>query len=410
MSVGIQKNNMEAQLNFDDIRPYTDSEISEVIEELLRDNEFLFAIKSLRLRWIPSTLFPLFRPLLRWRLRKYASQFKTVADFQLVVETYLQRCMDQTSDALIYTGEDNLDSDRQYLFISNHRDIVMDPALCNLALHRIGRETVRIAIGDNLLSKQFAEHLMRINKSFIVKRAQDNKREWLRELKKLSSYIQKSLRIDNECVWIAQREGRAKDGVDVSDPALIKMLTLSKPKEQPFAEAVAQLNILPIAVSYEWDPCDQAKARELAAKQENGDYQKTEHEDIESIAAGIQGYKGRVDLSFGSPIRGDFESPEEAAKAIDEQILQMYRIQPSHLAAYRQSNGVVPASITETYSDEVLSRAQRELTRRAEQLTKVEAEILLKTYANPVVSRLKLLEKLAGTVSDRAGADGAAVV
>ena len=393
MSIGIRKNSMTDTQNFEDIRPYTDAEIPAVFTELLNDDEFLRGIVALRFSWMPTFIYPFFKPILKWRLSQYAEQFKTVADFQNTVETYLQRAMDSTSDSLVFIGEDKLELDKQYLFISNHRDIVMDPALCNIAIHRIGRKTHRIAIGDNLLSKPFAEHLMRINKSFIVKRAVGSGREKLRELKKLSAYIRHSISVDSECVWIAQREGRAKNGIDSSDPALIKMLTLAKSKTESFSEAIQKLNIMPVAVSYEWDPCDLAKARELATKQENGEYLKTEHEDIESIAAGIQGFKGAVRLAFGEPLTGEYESAEEVARDIDDQILSMYQIHASNLSAYRKIFNQLPDGITEDYSEEQLAAADAVLAARTSQLSESEATILLKTYANPVISRLKLMEE-----------------
>ena len=384
---------MTENLNFDDIRPYTDAEIPEVVASLVDDEEFMRALAAIRFGGMPSFLFPLLKPVLRWRLRQYSTQFKTIDDFQNSVEAYLQRAMDSTSDSLVFVGDDRMESTKQYLFISNHRDIVLDPALSNLALHRAGRKTHRIAIGDNLLSKPFASKLMRINKSFIVKRAVGSGRERLRELKKLSSYIRYSLSKDNECVWIAQSEGRAKDGVDSSDPALIKMLTLGKPKAESFSKAIRDLNILPIAVSYEWDPCDLAKARELAVLEKNGEYLKAEHEDIDSIAAGIQGFKGAVQLTFGEPLVDDYESPEEVARAIDEQILAMYKIHASNLSAYRKVFGQLPKGIVETYSDEKLSAADAMLDARTAQLSKSEGAILIQAYANPVVRRLKLVEE-----------------
>ena len=242
---------------------------------------------------------------------------------------------------------------------------------------------------------------MRINKSFIVKRGAGSGREKLRELKKLSSYIRHSITTDDECVWIAQREGRAKDGVDSSDPALIKMLALAKSKTESFSEAIQKLNIMPVAVSYEWDPCDLAKTRELAAKQENGEYLKAEHEDIESIAAGIQGFKGAVRLVFGESLMGDYESAEEVARDIDEQILSMYQIHASNLSAYRKIFGQLPDGITETYSEEQLAAADTILAARTSQLSDSEATIFLKTYANPVISRLKILEERPENVGSR---------
>ena len=171
---------MTSVSEFEDIRPYQDDEVPAAMRALVEDNEFLFAIKSIRLGWLPNWLFPLFRPWLKHRLKRYMSRFNGVRDFQLSIESYIDRNIETTSDGLDVQGEDSLRADTSYLFISNHRDIVMDPAYCNIAVHRAGRDTCRIAIGDNLLSKPFVERLMRANKSFIVKRATGGGREWLK--------------------------------------------------------------------------------------------------------------------------------------------------------------------------------------------------------------------------------------
>lgn len=380
-----------AELNYDDIRPYSDEELPAIFEALLKDEEFLAVIKWLQLKWLPGFLFPLVRPFVRSRLREHTKALQTVSDFQNSVESHLQRCMEKTADQFTVSGTEGLDPDCQYLFVSNHRDIVMDPALCNLALHQAGRTTCRIAIGDNLLSKPFAEHLMRINKSFIVKRTFASNREKLKELKKLSSYIRKSVVEDLEAVWIAQSEGRAKNGIDRSDPTLIKMLALSKSKEQSFGEAVRQLNIIPVSVSYEWDPCDVAKARELASKTANGEYLKAEHEDIESISAGIRGRKGNVRIEFGQRLTGEYDSAEEVAEALDEQIIGMYQIHASHIAAYRKLNKEVPSGYASFYASDVVDAADEQLEERIRGLSEEEADILLHAYANPITSRMEII-------------------
>ena len=381
--------------DFDDIRPYGDEEVSGALRALVNDDEFLMAIKSVRISWLPNVLFPLIRPLLRHQLRKSTAKLDTVLDFQMRIESYIDHNIEKTSDGLDIQGQENLDPQKSYLFVSNHRDIVMDPAYCNIAVHRAGRKTCRIAIGDNLLSKPYVERLMRANKSFIVKRAMGGGRELLRELKKLSTYIRNSVTEDDETVWIAQKEGRAKDGIDSSDPALIKMLALSKTKGQSFNDAITQLNVLPLAVSYEWDPCDIAKAKELAAISDSGEYEKSEHEDIQSIAAGIEGYKGHVTLAFGRPLVGEYLTPEEVAETIDEQIIRMYRIHPSNIAAYAEIEGPVPYELLSQYQEEDIARASKMLKERSRDLNPKEVEFLYKAYANPVVSRLNLLGRSA---------------
>ena len=386
---------MHSESEFDDIRPYTDEEVPGALRKLVDDEEFLLAIKAVRFPWLPNILFPVARPLIRHRIRQSTKNLTTVKDFQLIIERYIDHNIETTSDGLDIQGQEGLDPEKSYLFISNHRDIVMDPAYCNIAVHRAKRDTCRVAIGDNLLTKTFVELLMRVNKSFLVKRATGGGRELLRELKRLSSYIRKSVREDNETVWLAQREGRAKDGVDASDPALIKMLALSKAKGQSFNEAIRELNILPLAVSYEWDPCDTAKARELAARSDSGEYEKAEHEDFESIAAGIQGYKGHISLNFGRLLVGEYLTPEEVAETIDEQIIRMYRIHPSNIAAYAHSVGAVPYELLSQYDEQDIARASAILKERSEGLNAKEVKFLYEAYANPVVSRLNLVDRSA---------------
>ena len=370
--------------DYDDIRPYSDAELPGILQKLLADVDFLQALKALKAPWLPDSLAFVWRPMLRFKLARYFASIRSIADLQNLVERALEQSLEASTDGFRVQGGENLQADREYVFISNHRDIVLDPALCNLALHRLGRKTCRIAIGDNLLTKPFAEHLMRVNKSFIVKRSVSSGRAWFLEMKKLSTYIRKSVHADGEPVWIAQREGRAKDGIDQSDPALIKMLALSKQKPQSFAEAIRELNIVPVAISYEWDPCDVAKACELASKAENGVYEKAEHEDIASIARGIQGEKGLVSFHFGEMLDADFENPEQVAEAIDAQIHRMYAIHPSNLAACQELGESIPEDIAAEVDPTKIAAAQATLIGRTEALSSAEKSFLLHAYANPV--------------------------
>src|SRR5690606_30812757 len=220
--------------------------------------------------------------------------------------------------------------------ISNHRDIAMDPAFVNLARHQRRMDTVRIAIGDNLLSKPFASDLMRINKSFIVKRSATGRREKLAALTTLSRYIRHSILVDRACVWIAQREGRAKNGVDRTETALVKMLALGRDRAQPFGEAIAALNLVPVSIAYCFDPCDLDKARELHERETTGSYQKRPHEDLASIYKGIVGDKGAVHVAFGEPLAAPLADDDEVAAWLDRQIVGRYRLQPTNLIAWRR--------------------------------------------------------------------------
>ena len=246
---------------FADIRPYRDDEVAPVLERLLADDEFLGAIASLRMGRVAALVPALVRPLVRFGLAREVRGVKDIGGVQDIIKRYMDRMIESTTGGFGISGLEQLDPERPYLFMSNHRDIAMDPAFTNYALHQGGRETVRIAIGDNLLTTPWASDLMRLNKSFIVKRSVSGPRELLAASKNLANYIQHSLQVENAPIWIAQREGRAKDGVDRTEPAIIKMLSLSRDKRNAeFGEHIGKLNIVPVSISYELDPCDALKA------------------------------------------------------------------------------------------------------------------------------------------------------
>ncbi|NNC55548.1 MAG: cytochrome C oxidase Cbb3, partial [Pseudomonadales bacterium] len=249
--------------NYDDIRPYNDDEASAVLRRVIADNEFIDLVGGLRFPLWYSRLRWLLRPLVRHHFRRKIRDLRSIEEVQLVVEQYVERMLEHTTTDFSVVGLNKHSLATPHLFISNHRDITLDPALTNYAIHHEGGDTLRIAIGDNLLSKPYASDLMRLNKSFIVRRKISKPRELLASLKILSRYIWHSLHVDNENVWIAQREGRAKNGMDRTEPAIIKMLAIARPKELGFADYINSLRIVPVSISYEFDPCDALKAHEL---------------------------------------------------------------------------------------------------------------------------------------------------
>lgn len=321
---------MNAQ-NFDDIRPYDDAEVPAAIEQLIQDPEFLDAI--IQYRWGIKGLFGrLLKPVVTWALRHKLKKFTTVQQVQRHVALFLEQTLKRTSQGVSWSGLEQLDPKQSYLFICNHRDIAMDPALVNWCLHQNGFNTCRIAIGDNLLKKACVTILMRLNKSFIVRRSAKGPREMLKALSQLSAYISYSLQ-QGENIWIAQKEGRAKDGNDATDPAILKMFYMTgKQQGIEFKEYMQQLRIVPVSLSYEFDPCDSAKANELWQRDSQGDYQKGEFEDIDSIIRGITGNKGRIHVHFGQ-LTDSFETPEQLAQQIDQQIYQGYQLYPINHAA-----------------------------------------------------------------------------
>ena len=206
----------------------------------------------------------------------------------------------------------------------------------NYALMKHAWATAHIAIGDNLLQNDVVADLMRLNKSFIVKRSAESNREKLRELQRLSAYVRDSMAAGHS-IWIAQREGRAKDNRDQTDTAVLKMLALSGRDEKlPFADAMRRLNPVPVVVQYEWDPCDAMKARELVALDTHGSYEKKPGEDTSSMLTGLRGHKGRVRISFGQPMMADdMQDAATMAVCADEQMLAMSQVFPANYAALR---------------------------------------------------------------------------
>lgn len=378
---------------FDEIRPYNDDEIRPVINQLINDNECVDAIIHLALPTLGKWISPIARTFARSKLRAKTADVKTVTDCQNVMKKYLGREIDRTIDHLSVGGLDKLDKSAAYLFISNHRDIVMDPALVNWTIAERDHTTLRVAIGDNLLTKPFASHLMRMNKSFIVKRSATSPREKFKAAKLLSQYIHLSVTDDNENVWIAQREGRAKDGIDVSNQAIISMLALSKPKPKAFSEFLKELRIVPVTISYEYDPCDQAKARELYAIEKNGSYIKGEQEDVQSIATGITGFKGNVHVQFGE-INGDTsENPEQMTQYLDKVMLENYILHPSNCIAYEMLEKKTPKlPVGESHSAFDASDfdfQRKQFQQRVDNIPAELRETFLRGYANVVYRKLQ---------------------
>ncbi|MEH6576668.1 MAG: 1-acyl-sn-glycerol-3-phosphate acyltransferase [Amphritea sp.] len=363
---------------YQNIRPYYDREVCGVLNKLIRDDEFISAITRYQFPRIASWFGWFLKPAVRIYLAQKLDEVNTVQDFQMLVAGYMEKMIARSTTRLSCSGFESLDEDEAYLFVSNHRDIAMDPAFVNWVLYQNDRNTARIAIGDNLLRKPAVSDLMRLNKSFIVNRSAKG-REVLTALGQLSSYIDYSLVHDEENVWIAQREGRAKDGNDVTDPAILKMFYMTHRKQRSFSEFLERVRIVPVSISYEFDPCDAAKAKELDAKQQVGNYEKSEYEDIESIVQGITGNKGHVHVTFGEVITGK-DTPDALAAEIDRQIVDNYYLHPSNLIA---------AGIE---SEEITEQDRNLFAQRMQGLEPAAAEILRQMYANPVINKRKQQE------------------
>ncbi len=377
---------------FAEIRPFHDGEVPQVVGRLKADAEFVRTITRLKFKRVPRSLAVLLRPLVRLVLARELAGVRDVASLQQLVEVYMTRMIEQTTSGLTVSGLESLSPRQPYLFISNHRDIVLDPAFTNYALYHHGHATVRIAIGDNLLTRPYVSDLMRLNKSFIVKRSATAPRQVLKATRELSAYIRHSIVEDRAPVWIAQREGRAKDGLDRTEPAIIKMLMMSRDRGQVFGEHIAALNIVPVAISYELDPCDGLKAAELYQAAQGGPYQKAEHEDMVSIATGISGAKGRVHVAFGQPLGADLESPEAVAEALNRQIARHYALRGTNLLAYRRLHGSSAALPQHDTSTED-SCDPGQFQARIQALPEAHRTYALAIYANAVISKLHYAEQ-----------------
>lgn len=306
----------------------------------------------------------------------------SISSMQLkVVKPVAERILAMSSSGLTISGFDWLaeQDGRGYLFISNHRDIVLDPALMIYAIDIQGYRSVQIAVGDNLLSSPLVTQLIRANRSFVVRRNLP-KKEQIEASTKLSAYIWQQIQT-GQSVWIAQREGRAKDGNDVTNPALISMLYLSQRGNMFLPEFVRKMNIVPVSISYEFDPCDEMKANELRTTETSGRYEKAKGEDLLAIVQGITGFKGHIHIAFGQPLNRRFFRAKDVARELDRQIIENYRLWPSNLVADELLNND-PARVTLEERERFLERIHR----WAENLR----PYLLRMYANPVQNKKKL--------------------
>lgn len=401
--------------NFDDIRPYRDHEVRDVIDKLLSEPNLVNTMLRYKFPslwgWAeqPLSLF------VRWLIQRELKDVHTVNDFQLLIAKYLEANIKKTTSGFSHSGLDKLDPNQSYTFISNHRDIAMDPAFVNIALHRSQQDTVEIAIGDNLLANPLVSDLMRLNKSFTVQRSVEGVKNKFKAFSHLSSYIDERL-ANQSSIWIAQREGRAKDGLDKTDPAIIKMLAIhGKRQRWSFSETINKLNIVPVSISYEFDPCDLYKAEELRSTETTGQYEKAEGEDVRSIIDGISKPKGKVHVSFGTPLTGEFESAEAVSELIDQQVLSNYKLHVSNLVAFEQLD--IRAMLKSRMQNDNLKHVQEkaqlalqkwrsknsmefseqaaEFTQRIQQYPQRLQSYILAMYANPLIEKYRLQMDLA---------------
>ena len=381
---------MKIPEQFDPIRPFEPDELPDVFDRLLQNEQF-------------SSVLAYFYPdVPKEALAAKMHACKDNLDFQ---KTFCYGFLVQLL-ARLSKGCDidiaSLDTDRRYTFISNHRDIVLDSALLDKLLIDAGfNTTCEIAIGDNLLKLPWVKDLVRVNKSFIVERAL-SMREMLMASKRLSEYMHFVIAEKNDNVWIAQREGRAKDSNDRTQEAILKMMVMGG--EGSIIDRLKQLHLVPLAISYEYDPCDYLKAAELQARRDNPSWQKGPMDDVTSMQTGIMGYKGYIHYQCADCIDSYLDTiPADTPKTelfrliadhIDRQIFAGYRLYPNNYVALDLLHG--DSAHADHYTAE--DKAQFEAYLKG-QLDKIEMEgkddaylreQMLKMYANPAINQMGL--------------------
>ena len=376
---------------FDDIRPYSPEELPAIFEELIADEEF----KEMMTRAFPQLSYEQISGAMRG--------CKTNLEFQVaLVKPFLYGLLDKLSKGLTLSY-DNKEQLSNALYISNHRDIILDSAFLDILLVEEIKNTVEIAIGDNLLIRPWIKKLVRVNRSFIVQRSL-TMRELLASSKRLSSYIRFAIADKKQPVWIAQREGRAKDSNDFTAESVLKMLAMHSPGDP--MEALKALNIAPTAISYEFDPCDYLKAKEYQQKRDNPEHKKSPFDDLLNMQTGLFGYKGHIhyhvakcindDLDALDPNLGKGEKFAAAAQIIDRAIHSNYRFWPVNYYFYELLTG--DTRFADKYTAEEKAALDAYLAGQLQKIdlsNKDEAFLrgkILEMYANPVKNYIKATE------------------
>ena len=369
------------------IRPYQDNEVQDVLDSLISNKDVLKSLMGLQ---YPKylTKIPFFRSAVKILLRSKVKKIRTIDDYQEIFKGLMDQMIKTSISNFTVSGIENLDTDSSYLFISNHRDISLDAALLNLSLSRAGHKTFNMAVGNNLMKEKWASDLMRLNKSFIIQRS-GSKKEIYTGLSLASQFIQHTILEANESIWIAQKQGRAKDGIDVTDPAMLKMIHLTQRKKQTLGEYFNALKVVPVSISYEFDPNDCVKAIELSSIEENKQYQKSDNEDLNSIANGINGQKGNVNIDVSKPIvLSDEASYDVIADQISNSIVSMYHLQPTNFAAAEMLK--INHQCKNTFDDSDIALAKTLLSKRMNSLNDGARSKFLNQYANPVIQKNNL--------------------
>ena len=375
---------------FESISPYTDEEAAEALSNLAE-----FPLLS----QVSQQFFPNEDPDF---LKKVLKSIKTIDEFQvLVMQKVVRWVIENTAKNFSYDGISNISADKKFLALSNHRDIILDPAITQLILYNNGIPMTEIAVGDNLITNKTIEWLIRSNRMIKVVRG-ISARELYLSSQLLSKYIRLNITEQRSSIWLAQRQGRTKNGYDITEQGLLKMLDMSGPAD--FQTNFEELNITPLSISYEYEPCDILKARELVISRKRK-YVKAEGEDFNSIVTGIMQQKGNIHMNIGTPLTSDEiaaaalcdknDRYQLIRHAVDQRVVDGYKLWKNNYVAYdianqsyKYSHLYEPADVEAfvTYMEHQLDTLEPEVNR--EDLRRIFIDI----YANPVFTK-ELLAK-----------------
>ena len=382
---------------FESISPYTDEEAAEALS-ILAEHPLISQFSQ--------QFFPKESPDF---LKNVLKSIKTIDEFQvLVMQKVVRWVLDNTAKNFSYDGVANIDPNKKFLALSNHRDIILDPAITQLVLYTNGIPMTEIAVGDNLITNKTIEYLIRSNRMIKVVRG-ISARELYLSSQLLSKYIRLNITNQRSSIWLAQRQGRTKNGYDVTEQGLLKMLDMSGSSD--FQKNFEELNIIPMSISYEYEPCDILKARELVISRKTK-YVKAEGEDLNSIIVGIMSQKGNIHLNIGKPLTSEeIAAAAQCDKndryqlirhAVDHRVIEGYRLWKNNYVAYDILNhsfkysdmyNISDVESFVLYMEHQLDSVEKEINR--EDLRRIFLEI----YANPVVTKeLLLKEKTTGSI------------
>lgn len=370
---------------FDKIRPFYDSEVNEALCKVA-DHPMMKAMMSFTYPDIEE--------------KDWIEQLKrthSIRDFQCnFIYHAVMKVLEKSSDGLTTSGFEKLEKHTPYLFVSNHRDIILDTSLLNTCLFDHGLVMTASAIGDNLVRKSFLHTLSKLNRNFLVQRGL-SPRELLQSSKLMSEYICQLILRENRSVWIAQREGRTKDGNDATHPGVLKMLSMGSDEEN-LMDYFKKLKIVPVSISYEYDPTDALKMPQLMAEANDEVYIKEKNEDFMTLLSGIMGQKKRIHIHVGDVLESELDEIaskfdnsnrqiQALAQAIDDSVLANYKLWPTNYIAYDLLNNTDKYS--HLYTEKEKSLFERRLEIRIDENNPLELQGFLAMYANPVVNKSK---------------------